>query len=396
MTGGPGRDRLDGGYGDDSLNARDHHGGDVLNGGPGVDTCTGDAGDVRQSCVPPIGTLATRSVRWLSLSGLSRCFYAPSASGTWPLALRYSTHPVRSALNDPRGGVLAHFGVDIEAPDKASTYAIVGGAIVGDIRRGTWDEAFRIGRYAYYHVNLPSGRGDGSYVIQGGLLGHIHPGMRHVHVSEIAPGCGLVDPPRPTGVLRDHANVEAPAIRITVSIRGCERSARTVSHGAVLSEPDLAPHLYLTNLHGVVDFRSSVTDTPTHRTTYAPQQPMMVAGVRSYLSPVGHPFLRVGPAIVALRGSTIIPPSRYFHVMARGTRYDAACEYNRTRPCLIHLILHVAGGGFNTTTVPNGDYRYCVTAVTIANHAAIRCTNVTIFNAPRSFCASRPRRLLKH
>jgi hypothetical protein len=69
--------------------------------------------------------------------------------------------------------------------------------------------------------------------------------------------------------------------------------------------------------------------------------------------------------------------------MAHGTRYIAACEYDNRLTCLIHLVLHVAGTGFDTRQVPNGDYRYCASAVTIENRSALRCAAVTIAN-PRA------------
>jgi hypothetical protein len=109
----------------------------------------------------------------------------------------------------------------------------------------------------------------------------------------------------------------------------------------------------------------------------------MVAGIRSYIAPVGHSGLRAAPAIVPFEGAGLIQPSRYYRVMAHGTVYVAACEYNNTRTCRIRLVLHVAGTGFDTRQVPNGDYLYCVQAVTIDDRAGARCTPITIANATR-------------
>jgi hypothetical protein len=319
----------------------------------------------------------------LSLRQLSSCFYAPSPVGLWPLVNKYLTHPVRSGFNDPRGRVIAHFGVDVEAHDQAPAYAIVGGTLTSDIRRGTSEEAFRVDRYVYYHVNPPAALRDGSAISRGQRLGLIHAGMRHVHISEIIGSCGLVDPRRPTGVLHDRADTERPAIGPLTTFVANGAAYQPFHIGPGSATPDYSTPLRLDALHGVVDFRASVTDTPAHHTTYAPQQPLMVAGVRSYLSPIDHPYVRVAPAIVPYNGSTLIPPSRYFQVMAQRTRYIAACEYNNTKTCLIRLILHVAGSGFDTRQVPNGDYRYCVSAVTIENRPALRCTPITITN-PRA------------
>jgi hypothetical protein len=51
LTGGPGRDRLEGGAGNDVLDARDHHGGDVVRCGSGRDRVLADRGDrVSRDC----------------------------------------------------------------------------------------------------------------------------------------------------------------------------------------------------------------------------------------------------------------------------------------------------------------------------------------------------------
>ena len=389
LRGGAGADELLGGPGNDVIDARDGRGGDHVNGGDGSDVCLADRGDAVLNCQPPLSKLHPRLVPWLTLGQLSSCFAAPSPPSRWPLINEFVTHPVRSGFNDPRG-TMAHFGVDIEAPDQAPAYAMLGGTILGDIRRGTWDEAFRVGPYVYYHVNLPASLGDGSYVTAGQELGRIHQGMRHVHVSEIEGACGLVDPRRPSGPLRDPRDVEHPTIGPLTAFVANSTAYEPFPYGPGPPRHDPSTPLRLDALHGVVDFRSLVEDIPTHRTTYAPQQPLMVSGVRSYLAPVGHPFDAVGPALVALRGASVIPPGDVFHVLARGTRYVAMCEYLNTRPCLIRLVLHVAGLGVNTRAVPNGDYMYCVTAVTIGNRAAEHCTPVTILNFGSASASTAP------
>jgi hypothetical protein len=45
------------------------------------------------------------------------------------------------------------------------------------------------------------------------------------------------------------------------------------------------------------------------------------------------------------------------------------------------MVWHVGGpNGFNTRSVPNGSYRYCVEALTIAGVDARRCTAVKVAN----------------
>jgi len=42
--------------------------------------------------------------------------------------------------------------------------------------------------------------------------------------------------------------------------------------------------------------------------------------------------------------------------------------------------VHVGGRGVDTTLLPNGDYQFCVAAVTIGNVPRHRCWPITIKN----------------
>ena len=64
----------------------------------------------------------------------------------------------------------------------------------------------------YWHVKLASGVRAGAVVRRRALLGTVKPHMLHVHISEYVPGCGLVDPARPRGLLADPYNTEWPSI----------------------------------------------------------------------------------------------------------------------------------------------------------------------------------------
>ena len=192
------------------------------------------------------------------------------------------------------------------------------------------------------------------------------------------PGCGLVDLRRPTGILHDRSNREPPVIADPTAVVGNAAAFRRFKMGPDPIPPDPATPLSLTDLHGVVDIRASITDTPRHATRRSPQQPEMVAAVRSYVAPLGHPRRRIGRPILAFDGAGLIPPNRYYQVMAYGTRRIRACFIRPSRPCLTRLILHVAGTGLNTRRFPNGAYLFCVTAVTIESHGARRCWPIVI------------------
>ncbi len=311
------------------------------------------------------------------------CFFAPSSPGAWPLSPAARPHAIRGGFNDPRGAGSADFGDDVSAHNEAVALAIRAGTIDGTTAVGTpADEHFvlessdGISRYFYYHVR--PALSDGSPVFGGEVLGHIERGFRHVHLSEIVSGCGLVDPRRPTGILRDPADTEAPDIGALAAFRANAAAYRPFRLDA---RPGRGPStaVRLSNLHGVVDMRADVSDTPRHETTQWPQQPLMVAGVRSFLAPAGHPGRHYRPVIQAFDGSRLIDPTREFQVFAHGTYRLNACFYSN-RPCTTVLRLHVAGAGFDTRQFANGDYLYCVSAITIRGHIARRCTPVTIRN----------------
>jgi hypothetical protein len=110
-----------------------------------------------------------------------------------------------------------------------------------------------------------------------------------------------------------------------------------------------------------------------------PQQALMAAGVRSFLAPVGRDGRHYGRVITAFDGSRLIDPTRVFRVFAHGTYRLNGCFFSH-RPCASILRLHVAGGGFDTREFANGNYLYCVSAVTIRGRTGHRCTPVTIRN----------------
>jgi hypothetical protein len=105
----------------------------------------------------------------------------------------------------------------------------------------------------------------------------------------------------------------------------------------------------------------------------------MVAGVRSFLAPAGRPGRHFGGVIQAFDGSRLIDATKVFRVFAHGAFRINSCFTSR-RPCASVLRLHVAGVGLDTQRFQNGEYLYCVSAITIRGRLARRCTAVTIRN----------------
>lgn len=300
-----------------------------------------------------------------------RCFYAPSPARNWPVAPIHRAHPIRGGLNDPRG-VSPHFGVDVESPNRAPVYAVAAGVVAApegargpQALRPTQFAVVTPGsnqRFSYWHVTPVAVLRIGDHVAAGELIGHDLPGFDHVHLSEWEPGCGWVDPRRPTSVLRDPADIETPAIG--------SPSAFGVPGGAPVP---------LGQLHGIVDLRAAVSDTPRDRTRLRPQLPLMPAAVRAWFAPAGRPSRHLG-RVTVFDGATVMSPARYRATMAPGTRRTNGCLYHADLPCAVRFVFHLTGAGFDTRALPDGGLLFCVQALTIEGRSSRRCATVRITN----------------
>ena len=106
----------------------------------------------------------------------------------------------------------------------------------------------------------------------------------------------------------------------------------------------------------------------------------MVAGIRSWIATATNDMLRVSAPIVPFDGGRLIPPQKVDDVYAHGTYRQNDCFTRPQGTCATRLVVHVGGRGVDTTQLPNGDYRFCVAAVTIENIPHHRCWPITIHN----------------
>jgi hypothetical protein len=315
-----------------------------------------------------------------------KCFYAARPAGGWPFQPQPQIRPIRGGFNDVRSPV--HDGVDAEAPsDHAAVYAIDAGTVANETspklpNGGTHLDVIDAPghSYTYWHITWPAALVNGVHVKRGQLLGHIDYTFWHVHISETVAGCGLVDPRRPTGVLRDPANTESPVIG-PLAAYAADSAAYSFTLGAA-SDPSTP--LPLGALTGIVDLRAAVTDTPHHATSRFTQLPLAPAAIRGYLAPVGSPDSHLGP-IAVYDGSQFILNTYgwvlgYQKVWAFGTQWSNACFFTPGTTCAANYTYHTAGAGYDTSLVPNGTYQWCVQALTIAGVSARQCTPVTIAN----------------
>jgi hypothetical protein len=339
----------------------------------GFGVAAANANPARGLTVPEVHPL-----RPLSLRMVDRCFYAPSAAVLWPLAPLQHTHPVRSGFDDPRAGRNAHSGVDVEATNGQSVYAVTFGLIHLVVNRGAFEEHFAIDAvpsgiyYTYWHATLLETLRVGSVVRAGELIGHVIRPAGHVHLSESFASsfdtawkpCRWVDARRPTGILHDLHDTEAP----------------TIGPLLAFSAVHPAEKLDLADLHGKVDFRAVVSDHPIHHTRLKPQMQLAPAVVGSYLTPAANTLFVYGHRTISFDGARLILPSRYPLVYAPGTIWDSACFYSAHEPCHIKEVFHAHAAGMKTRRYPNGHYQVCVFARTINAVAARRCTKVTLKN----------------
>lgn len=159
------------------------------------------------------------------LAALAVALPARAAAYPWPIKPFDRQHPIRGNFGDPRtlrGSIDAlgrnplsfHSGVDIQAPDGTPVYAVTGGEVVF-----TGRYAIAIGQpYAaasaplvmgYWHIDRVVANYE--YVAPQQLIGYVHPGAGHVHLSEKRYG-ELLNPLRPGG-LAPYVDRKPPVIR---------------------------------------------------------------------------------------------------------------------------------------------------------------------------------------
>jgi hypothetical protein len=330
------------------------------------------------------GNEAIRNGAFTLRSVDARCFGAKTAPSGWPFAPTRSVHPIRGSFDEPRTPV--HIGVDVEAPkDQAPVFAMQSGTV----RNITPDHFVVVptrgpsgSDLQYWHVNLLPTIHAGTKVKLRQKLGTIKKGYLHVHISEHAAGCGLVDPARPNGPLADPYNREWPSIGPLAAMAAGPRAfvpLNLTQSPASFTDPGRT--VALDHLSGTVDLRASVTDTPKVHMQHDPQLPLAPAAIRAFLAPRAN-----GHEHYAMRtifdGSRMLPTGTpLWHYWAFGTYRLNGCYFSSSATCAAQIVWHVGGPhGFNTRDVPNGNYKYCVEALTIAGVAAQRCTPVTIKN----------------
>jgi Peptidase family M23 len=172
----------------------------------------------------------------------------------WPVKPFDRQHPIRGAFGDPRslrGGVDAtfdnplsfHDGIDVQALDGTAVYAVQAGQVSVVDRTAlavAWPFRSSGARvvFGYWHVD-PVVR-NGKYVSQSQLLGYIHRGAGHLHLSEKRFGV-YVNPLR-RGGLSPYTDHTAPVIRGLIVYRAASRQQLPLD--AITGRVDIAVDAY--------------------------------------------------------------------------------------------------------------------------------------------------------
>lgn len=315
-----------------------------------------------------------------------RCFYAPGGTTRgWPWAQRDHTAPIRGSFNEVRTLAGSHFGVDVAAPaNGADVYAIAGGRLLDRTKHTLEIGDSADHHWIYWHLQSTARWHRGMAVRSRELLGQILRGYYHVHISEWVRGCGYVDPRRPTGNFWNPTTTQRPSVGPLGAFAAGPSAWAEPPSVNTEPPPDAATPEALDDLHGVVDLRAvaMVPGPPTPinvvgGTTHIPD--LAVSAIRAWLTTPNRPTSHIEMRTI-MDGARLVSGPGIWRRWAWGTWRANACFYG-FGACSQTMVWHVGGpSGLDTHTYPDGRYLYCVSALTIDDRAATRCSEVAIRN----------------
>ena len=207
--------------------------------------------------------------------------------------------PIRGGLTSRAGA--CHFGVDIEARDRAPVYAMTSGTITGIVTPRSQETCSR-GDLLVLARHADGRQHGGEFVSEAAHRARLA-GVAPCHLSQFA-SCGLVDSRRPVAPRPATRSVRYWRTVAFVANANAYRSGKLTPPGRRRSAGRSVEARPADRLHGQSDTEHRL-DTPRHGTAGVTQH-RYAAAVRSYLASPLHSKRRIGPAILAFDGSTVI------------------------------------------------------------------------------------------
>jgi murein DD-endopeptidase MepM/ murein hydrolase activator NlpD len=304
---------------------------------------------------------------------------ANAGSYRWPVKPFDRQHPIRGNFGDPRtifrspptmSGVLRgacscsfHRGVDISAPDGSAVYPVASGTVT--YADDEWVKVESGGGivFEYWHIHPLVGVGSHVESYQT-VIGHIHRGSGHVHLTELNDG-RYANPLAP-GHLGPYKDQTTPRVT-AISLRRSE-TAR-----------DALPNL----VRGRVILVAAAEDEPTINAPSAwrgmPVAPALLTWqIRSWNGRTA-----IGRR-VALDLRTTLPEHSFWQVYARGTYQNMAplgSHYSWAQPG--SYLFKLTPTAFDTRSLRNGTYDLVVTATDTRGNSSSLSRRFTIQNGRR-------------
>lgn len=301
-----------------------------------------------------------------------------AASYHWPVKPFNRQHPVRGSFGDPRTvftssptlrGVLSgacscslHRGIDISAPDGSPVFPVATGTVT--VANGEWlkVESGDGRAFEYWHIH-PMVRVGARVNAYETVIGHIHRGSGHVHLTELSNG-RAVNPLAP-GHIGPYADHTTPRVT-SISFRKGETSR------------DGLPSL----ISGRVLLVAGAEDTPTMSAPQGwrglPVAPALLTWkVRSWTGKV------VKGRQIATDFRSDLPDDSFWQIYARGSYQNMAVlgrHYSWAQP---GSYLFKLSSRFDSRTLRDGAYDLVVTATDIRGNSSSLTRRFTVKNGRR-------------
>ena len=295
----------------------------------------------------------------------------------WPVKPFFRQHPIRANFGDPRtlfdlsifdngmlgpGSFTCHNGIDIAAPDGTPVYAVMSGTVHMIDAEALAVDTGQGRTFQYFHIDPVVFDGE-AVIAQKTVLGYIHKGFGHVHLSELR-GFRIWNPLAKGGI--------APYRDRT----------RPIVSSIAFRSPTALQQLDPLAICGRVSVVADAFDRPSIKIPGAfAGFPIAPALVTWTLRRIGTGAVVSGPTTVADFRGTLPAASSFWSVYARGT-YQNAPRFGVRQFGLMpgRYLFNLTPSDFDTRTLANGVYEITVRASDIKGNAGTLSQRFTVVN----------------